>query len=321
MLGPLLTMALLRVAGANVAAMPRRAAGRAVDHRHVARASISRRMSCARWSAGGRCFLPARCSRSLSASRRIRPGAPRRHRPDDGIFASVPGGAAEMAVLGERFGARVDRVAAAQSLRILIVVTLVPTSFALSACTAPTPTSRARRCSRRAVMRCCWPRRAAGSLRGDGARLPNAFVLGSLAVAIPLTATSIDLSSMPTLASNLGAVPAGLRARLALSARFPARRAAFRRPRRRHRVGGDCVSAVFALIAGAVSGLHAATLILAMAPGRHRRNVHHREGAATRRAARHRLPRDAPGHPAALHRAAFCGLRMWRQRSREDDDD
>ncbi len=39
-----------------------------------------------------------------------------------GIFASVPGGAAEMSVLGERFGARVDRVAAAQSLRILIVV-------------------------------------------------------------------------------------------------------------------------------------------------------------------------------------------------------
>ena len=43
-----------------------------------------------------------------------------------GIFASVPGGAAEMSVLGERFGARVDRVAAAQSLRILIVVLVDP---------------------------------------------------------------------------------------------------------------------------------------------------------------------------------------------------
>ena len=41
------------------------------------------------------------------------------------IFASVPGGAAEMAVLGQRFGARVDRVAVAHSLRILIVVALV----------------------------------------------------------------------------------------------------------------------------------------------------------------------------------------------------
>jgi membrane AbrB-like protein len=43
-----------------------------------------------------------------------------------GIFASVPGGAAEMATLGERFGGRVDRIAAAQSLRILIVVAIVP---------------------------------------------------------------------------------------------------------------------------------------------------------------------------------------------------
>ena len=49
-----------------------------------------------------------------------------------GIFASVPGGAAEMSVLGERFGARVDRVAAAQSLRILIVVLVIPFAYAAS---------------------------------------------------------------------------------------------------------------------------------------------------------------------------------------------
>ena len=46
------------------------------------------------------------------------------------LFASVPGGAAEMAVLGERFGARVDQVAAAQSFRILIVVVTIPSAFA-----------------------------------------------------------------------------------------------------------------------------------------------------------------------------------------------
>src|SRR5258706_244715 len=40
-------------------------------------------------------------------------------------------GAAAMAVLGERFGARVDRVAAAQSLRILIVVAVVPAIYTL----------------------------------------------------------------------------------------------------------------------------------------------------------------------------------------------
>src|SRR5438445_7179119 len=48
------------------------------------------------------------------------------------LFASVPGGAAEMTILGERFGARPDRVALAQSLRILLVVIVVPVAMAIS---------------------------------------------------------------------------------------------------------------------------------------------------------------------------------------------
>ena len=42
------------------------------------------------------------------------------------FFASVLGGVAEMAALVERFGARVDSVAIAQSMRILAVVIVVP---------------------------------------------------------------------------------------------------------------------------------------------------------------------------------------------------
>ena len=45
------------------------------------------------------------------------------------LFASVPGGAAEMTILGERFGARADRVVLAQSLRVMIVVVIVPFVF------------------------------------------------------------------------------------------------------------------------------------------------------------------------------------------------
>lgn len=51
------------------------------------------------------------------------------------FFASVPGGAAEMAILGERYGARVDRIALAQSLR-----------------------SRLRACRTRSCSGRCWPR-------------------------------------------------------------------------------------------------------------------------------------------------------------------
>ncbi len=46
-------------------------------------------------------------------------------------FASMPGGAMEMSVLAERAGARVDRVAIAQSLRVLIVVVTLPPLFVL----------------------------------------------------------------------------------------------------------------------------------------------------------------------------------------------
>jgi membrane AbrB-like protein len=46
------------------------------------------------------------------------------------VFASVPGGAAEMTVPGERYGARVDEVAAAQSLRSILVVIVIPWIFA-----------------------------------------------------------------------------------------------------------------------------------------------------------------------------------------------
>ena len=78
------------------------------------------------------------------------------------LFASVPGGAAEMAVLGERFGARVDRVAAAQSLRILIVVAGHPGGL-----------HAARRARRRPVR-----------ARGEVVRLRTGFVLLMAATAV-----------------------------------------------------------------------------------------------------------------------------------------
>src|SRR5260221_7401353 len=47
-------------------------------------------------------------------------------------FASIPGGAAEMAVLGEVHGARVERIALSQSLRITLIVLCVPAAIIAS---------------------------------------------------------------------------------------------------------------------------------------------------------------------------------------------
>ena len=92
-------------------------------------------------------------------------------------------------------------------------------------------------------------------------------MLGSLAVAIPLTALSIDLSALPTVASNAGQCLLGC----ALGSRFEPDFLAGA-----HRFVAAVTASVLAAIAlstGAavllamLTGLHPATVVLGMAPG------------------------------------------------------
>jgi len=132
MIGPLVTLAALRVAGAPLGALP--------GSRQVGQWIVG--------TALGLYFTPV-VARSLAGVWPLLVAAAlfailvgylsglllaRLARIDrtTAIFASVPGGAAEMSTLAERFGGRVDQVAAAQSLRILIVVVVVPYAFAWS---------------------------------------------------------------------------------------------------------------------------------------------------------------------------------------------
>jgi len=184
-----------------------------------------------------------------------------------GIFASVPGGASEMTVLGERFGARVDRVAAAQSLRILIVVAVVPAAYAalgVHGSDLYIPGSRLFAPSGLALLLAAT---AAGGALAAALRVPNAFMLGSLAVAIPLTALEVDLSAMPALASNAGQVLLGS----ALGARFEPD---FLRGAPRFVaavtatvLGAIALSAAFGWALAQVFALNPATLVLGTAPG------------------------------------------------------
>ena len=121
-----------------------------------------------------------------------------------GIFASVPGGAAEMATLGDRFGGRMDRIAAAQSIRILIVVGLVPAAITALGFHGADAYVQGAKTFDRGGFALLMAATLAGSLVFQRLKMPNAFVLGSLAVTIPLTASQIDLSTVPPLASNIG---------------------------------------------------------------------------------------------------------------------
>jgi membrane AbrB-like protein len=183
------------------------------------------------------------------------------------FFASVPGGATEMTILGERYGARADRVALAQSLRILAVVIVVPFALTYSG-------AHGTDLYQPAAVALDWQRlaallAAAGAIGALVARfgMPNAFMFGPLALATALTIGEIPLSSLPSSLSSGAQVLLGC----ALGARFE-RRSLQSAPRY---VFGVLVSVATTIAAAACSawavaatwGLPTPTLVLAMAPG------------------------------------------------------
>jgi membrane AbrB-like protein len=183
------------------------------------------------------------------------------------VFASVPGGAAEMSVLGERYGARVDVIAAAQSLRIMLVVLIVPAAFAALGLHGADPFHPGITEVRPAGLVELLAMTLAGGLLLARLGMPNAFVLGALAVAITLTVAEINLSAVPRPLSNAAQLLIGC----ALGARFE-RDFLRRAPRLVGAivvtvVAAIALSALFAWAAAAVTDLHLATLVLATAPG------------------------------------------------------
>jgi membrane AbrB-like protein len=183
------------------------------------------------------------------------------------FFASVPGGATEMTLLGERYGARADRVALAQSLRILAVVIIVPSALTYSGVQgsdAYQPLAVPLNLGKLAALLAAGTAAAALAARFG---LPNAFMFGPLAVATALTITEVPLSLLPTGLSSAAQVLLGC----ALGARFE-RRSLQSAPRY---VVGVLASVVVVIAAAALSavllasvwGLPTPTLVLAMAPG------------------------------------------------------
>ena len=183
------------------------------------------------------------------------------------FFAAAIGGASEMAVLADSRGGRVDRVAAAHSMRLLLVVTIIPFGFQALGLhgvdLAPPAVTEVRPLGLLVL--------AAASLAGVAllrrVGAPNPWVLGALAATLALTASGIELSALPAAASQAGQLFIGL----ALGTRFTP---AFVRaaPRWLGAVAFGTlvmivISAAFAVLLARVSGLHPATALLATAPG------------------------------------------------------
>ncbi len=267
MLGPLLALALLRVAGAPVAAPP---GGRQVGQWIIGTAlALYFTPQVVREVAGSWPLFVAGAVFAIALGYAAGVVLARLARLDltTGIFASVPGGAAEMTILSEQFGARTDRVAAAQSLRIMIVVLVVPAAYVLLGLHGSdlyVPGTATIRADGLALLMAAT---LVGGAVAQWMKLPNAFVLGSLAVAIPLTALDVHLSAMPTVGSNAGQCLLGC----ALGARFNSE---FLRGAPRFVgavvatvLGAIVVAIAFGWLLASLSGFNPATISLGMAPG------------------------------------------------------
>lgn len=183
------------------------------------------------------------------------------------FFAAAIGGASEMAVMAERVGGRVDRVAAAHSLRILIVVVTIPFAYqALGIHGVDVAAPAVQQVSAPGLL-ALLALSAAGMALLAWLGTPNPWVLGALGSTALVTALGVELSALPRWASNAGQLFIGV----ALGVRFTPDfvRAA---PRWLAAVALGTLamivaSAAFAAALARGAGLHWATVLLGTSPG------------------------------------------------------
>lgn len=193
------------------------------------------------------------------------------------FFAAAIGGASEMAHMAERQGGAVDRVAAAHSLRVLIVVAVLPLAFqalgvqGVDMAWPAVPDARgagepagAPAAGRLALLLLAS---AAGVALLRHLDAPNPWVLGSLAAAALLTATQAPTAALPGWVSPCAQLCIGV----ALGTRFTP---AFARaaPRWLATVAAGTLamigaSAAFAFGLAQWVELHPATVTLGTSPG------------------------------------------------------
>ncbi len=183
------------------------------------------------------------------------------------FFASIPGGAMAMAVLAERYGAEIAPVAVAHSLRVSIVVILIP--FALTYGGIPLEAAAYRpQVPLNLLILAPWL--AFGCVLGEVSerlRFHNGYLLMPIFFGAALTLSGIQLSSVPHWMTDFAQLMFGL----VLGARYE--RAFF--ARYRLFIPFALLNSFFILIASVAAGvalawafrLPVATMIIATSPG------------------------------------------------------
>lgn len=182
-------------------------------------------------------------------------------------FAGAIGGASEMTLLAERAGARTDLVAAAHSLRLMVVTVSIPFAMqfiGLHGLDTLPPLVRDVRWGGLAVLAIAT---GIGALLMRASGRTNPWFIGPLLVAMTVTLTGTTLSAVPTWLSNA----AQLVIAISLGVRF-SREFLHTAPRWLASVALGTVAMLvlcggFAVLLAWGTGLHWATMILGTSPG------------------------------------------------------
>lgn len=183
------------------------------------------------------------------------------------FFAMAIGGAAEMAAQAERNGGRVDRVAAAHSLRIMMVALIVPFAFQWSGAQGSDPYQPAQAAFSAVGLATLAAVTGGGAIALERLRVPNHWMIGPLAVTAALTAGGYAFTSLPAPLVWAGQLLIGI----ALGTRFEPE--FFRAAPRYLAVVAMitlvllAVGALYAWAMARLSGLATPTAILAATPG------------------------------------------------------
>lgn len=182
-------------------------------------------------------------------------------------FAGAIGGASEMTLLAEREGGRSDLVAAAHSVRLVIVTVTIPFAFQYSGLHGLDPSLPGARQVDAAGLALLAAATAAGGWLMARTGRANPWFMGSLLASMAVTMTGVELSAMPTTATNAAQLVIGV----SLGVRFQ-REFLHAAPRWLLDVALGTLAMVllcagFAWLLSLGSRLHPATLVLGTSPG------------------------------------------------------
>jgi len=183
------------------------------------------------------------------------------------FFASVPGGASEMAVLAERAGARFDLVALTHSIRVLMVATIIPLAVTFSGARGDELYTAASALVSPSGLAVLLAVALAAALVFARLRIPNAWLLGPLLASGVLTLSGTNPSALPPLLPAAAQLFIGC----SLGTRF---KPSLLRESRRLMLGilaSNCCSIVLmaglGLLVARLTEVRGATMVLATAPG------------------------------------------------------